>query len=372
VTDADLGYRREEAPPANSRDDYGVGEPWDGARGKSTTPPIAFKSAKAFCDEYTPLSYAVEPFIRSASLYTLTAKTGAGKTALLIIMALAVAAGRGEILGREVTRGRVAYVAAENPDDLRMRIKVAAFNLGIDLSDLADDLVILDKRVKPEELVATLATLAEEQPFSLVMIDTLAAFFDGTDLNDNVQGGDFMRRLRPLTRIAGLPSVVIAAHPVKNATDDNLVPYGGGAILNEVDGNLTLCKRAGSGLTALHWQGKLRGIEFEPALFRIDIGSCPDVVDTKGRQVQLPVLRPSTEVDAERSEAAAVNSDVALLRAMAASPRGGIRDWADAAKISKSDAARRLTRFKADKLVDKVLGKWSLTPLGRKALAGAE
>ena len=41
--------------------------------------------------------------------------------------------------------------------------------------------------------------------------------------------GDFMRRLRPATQIEGLPAVLVAAHPVKNAADDNLVPYGSGA-----------------------------------------------------------------------------------------------------------------------------------------------
>jgi AAA domain len=85
------------------------GEPIEAA------PPAQFKPVKEFCDEYTPLSYAVEPFIRSSSLDTLTAKTGGAKTALLIGMALAIATGRSDILGREVTRGRVAYLAAENP-----------------------------------------------------------------------------------------------------------------------------------------------------------------------------------------------------------------------------------------------------------------
>jgi hypothetical protein len=140
-------------------------------------PPSAqFKSVKAFCDEYAPLSYAVEPFIRSASLYTLAAKTGGAKTALLIMMALAIATGRKNILGREVTLGRVAYIAAENPDDLRMRIMVAAFLVNIDLTEIADDLVILDKRMKPEGLEAKLKVLADDRPFSLILVDTLAAF----------------------------------------------------------------------------------------------------------------------------------------------------------------------------------------------------
>ena len=108
------------APPPNSEDDYGgrVAQPMGEPIVAKT--PAKFKSAKAFCAEYEPVAYAIEPFVRSSNLYSLTAKTGAGKTALLIVMALALATGRGEILGREVSRGRVAYVAAESPDDLRI------------------------------------------------------------------------------------------------------------------------------------------------------------------------------------------------------------------------------------------------------------
>jgi hypothetical protein len=89
-------------------------------------------------------------------LYTLTAKTGAGKTALLIIMALAVVTGRGEIIGREVAKGRVAFVAVENPDDLRMKLMVAAYILNINFAEIAGNLIILDKRVSPEAWLQSL------------------------------------------------------------------------------------------------------------------------------------------------------------------------------------------------------------------------
>ena len=56
-------------------------------------------------------------------MYTVTAKTGSGKTGLLVSSALAASTGNGEmILGRRgYYKGRVAYIAAENPDHLRMR-----------------------------------------------------------------------------------------------------------------------------------------------------------------------------------------------------------------------------------------------------------
>ncbi len=230
-------------------------------------PRPLFKTARAFCAEYTPLAYVVEPIIRSSSMYTITARTGAGKMALAIVIAAAVATGRRDLLGMDVERGRVAYLAFENPDDLRMRLMVAAWLLNIDLDELGDTLVILDARAKPEDLVVEIRTMAEVEPFALIIIDTFAAAFDGADVNNNVESGEFVRRLRPLSQVPGLPAIVIPAHPTKNAADDNLVPYGG-AILNEVDGNLTLAKRADTGNTVLHWQGKFRGLEFQPVHYR--------------------------------------------------------------------------------------------------------
>src|SRR5208283_2430136 len=158
---------------------------------------------------------------------------------------------------------------------------------------------------------------------------------------------------------------------VKNADQNNLVPYGSGAILNEVDGNLTLWKEPETGLILLHHQGKLRGPEFEPMLFRFEVTGSPDILDAKGRQVQLPTLRPSTEETAEEREKVSVNQDVALLTAMHDSPGGSVRSWAASTGIHRSSVERRLRNFatpKAGKLVTKTLDKWTLTPAGVKAI----
>ncbi len=329
-----------------------------------------FKSASDFCAEYEPISYAVEPFLRSSSIYAITARTGAGKTALFVSMSLAVATGRGDLLGPEVTQGRVAYIAAENPDDLRMRIMVAAYHFNIDLAELNHDLVILDKRTKPDELLRKLKKLTVSGQFALIIIDTLAAFFDGDNINDPVQGGEFMRRLRPLTQINGKPAVVVAAHPRKNANDDELVPYGAGAILNEIDGNLTLRKALG-GVTELHWQGKLRGVEFEPMNFRFDLLSSPDVKDVKNREVLLPVLRPMNEADIDQREKEAIDRTTTLLIAIRDEPGASLSALAAATRIPKPSVDRKLNQLAGTaggKLVKKTLGKWALTPAGRQAI----
>ena len=347
---------------------HGFGDPRE--QPVNAPPPVRLKPIDVFLAEYEPLEYALEPIIRTGSLYTLTAKTGAGKTAWLISVALAIASGRNEILNMQVERGRVALLTFENPDDVRMRLKVSSWFLNVDIGDLIDKLLILDVKVKPEEAFAQLETAAKDGPLRLVLVDTLAAFFDGDNINDNVQGGGFMRRLRPITRLPGRPAVVVAAHPVKNAVQENLLPYGGGAILNEVDGNLTLWRRSEGtgGVVELHWQGKLRGLEFDPIPFRFEITTSPEVTDAKGREVALPTMLPVvvSAVDIEAREQADTDVSLALLKAMQAAPKASQRQWADAIGRPVSATNRQLQRLKGEKLVESVIGKWSLTTKGEK------
>jgi hypothetical protein len=358
------GHAAPEPPLPASSADYGATSP-----SRIASDSVRLKTAAAFCAEYVPLSYAIEPVVRSRSLYTLTAKTGGGKTLFLVAAALALARGRDDLLGMIVEPGRVVYLAYENPDDVRMKLMVAAYLHNIDLRELGDRLIILDQREKPEHVRDRLANVGE---LGLIVADTLAAWFDGKDVNDNVQTGEFLRRVRPLTNLAGYPSVIIAAHPVKNATEDQLVPYGGGATLNEVDGNLTLWRRPGSMTCPLHWQGKLRGLEFEPKPFRFDLISSPDVVDRKGRQVSLPVLRPTSEADDQARRQEDADLDAGLLRAMAANPTGTQEAWGQAIGKDKSNVCRRLQRLKDKKLVEESLGRWSVSTKGRKALDAAQ
>jgi hypothetical protein len=275
-------------------------------------------------------------------------------------------------LGVDVEQGRVAYCAFENPDDVRMRLMIAAYLLNVSLADRTDRLVVLDVRMKPEDVLAKLASASEGGSFSLILADTLAAWFDGKDINDNVQAGDFIRRVRPLTALPGNPSVLVAAHPTKGAGEDQLVPYGGGAILNEVDGNLSLWRKPDTGNVHLHWQGKLRGLEFKPQPFRFEIAGSPDILDAKGRQVQLPVIRPIAEADDDARQQTEADLSTALLRAMKDSPEAKQADWAAAIGRDKANVNRRLNKLKGEKLVADVLGKWTLTPKGEKALCGGE
>jgi hypothetical protein len=284
-----------------------------------------FRSLRDFCAEFRPISYAVAGLMREGSLYTFTGRTGEGKTSLLVPLALAVATGKGELIGRKVKKGPVAFCTAENPDDLRMRLMVACFIFNIDLAFIDRDIMISDNRVSPEAISDWIKATGET--FTLIVIDTWQAYFDGKDANNPTQAVEFTRRFRPLAGLNGSPVVIVAAHPIKNADDDSLIPYGGGSTLNEVDGNFTIL-RDENGLYRFHWLGKIRGLPFEPLYFRIDRLDSPDVVTIESVRVPMPVMFPIGEEDIEARETAFAQRDLALLKAMAADPDGSIRKWA--------------------------------------------
>lgn len=369
--EADVGPRDDvplpDGPPDGAHEQrQQIAHSGSGAGGDKAQPKVTFKTAADFFREYEPISYAIEGIVHSSKVYAVTAKTGGGKTGWLTAAALAVAMNRPDIIGRAVEPGRVLYGTFENPDDFRMKFMVAAYTFGISASDLAERLVIRDVKTSPEDLAAS-----AKGPFALVIGDTHQAWFDGKDLNDNVQAGDFARRVRALSQIEGRPAVLMAAHPKKSANNDELVPYGGGATLNEIDGNLTM--RMERGISELHWQGKYRGLDFEPIPYRFELNTCPAVVDVHGRAVQLPVIRPATSEFIEAREQKAINRDEALLRAMLVNPGASIRTLVTASAIPKASIERALPRLAssaAGKLVAKTLDKWSLTASGRTAIEG--
>ncbi len=323
-----------------------------------------FRTLKDFCTEFRPISYAVASLMREGSLYTFTGRTGEGKTSFLAILALAIATGRGkDLIGRKVKKGRVAFATAENPDDLRMRLMVACFVFKIDPSDIARDIMISDNRVTPEAITEWIK--ASDETFTLIIVDTWQAYFDLKDANNPTQAVEFTRRFRPLAGLRGSPVVIIAAHPVKSAADDNLLPYGGGSTLNEVDGNFTML-RDENGLYRFHWLGKIRGLPFDPLHFRIEKLDSPDVITVEGVRVPMPVMFPIAEEDVEAREDRLAQRDVALLKAVAADPDGSSRKWALGLNTNRRAVDAALNRLKKEHLVVTRARRWTLTKDGER------
>ena len=240
-----------------------------------------------------PPDYVIFGLLQRRFLYSITGKTGAGKTAILLLIAAHVAEAK-KIVDRDVEQGRVLYFTGENADDVRMRWIALAQQMGFDLEKI--DVHFIPGVFKISEMQERIrAEIKQIGPVSLIIVDTAAAYFEGDDENSNTQFGDYARRtLRPLTTMPGEPCVIVACHPVKNATDDNLIPRGGGAFLNEVDGNLTAARTA-SGVVELHWQGKYRGPDFAPMHFTTRTVTHELLKDSKGRLIPTVVASPLSE-----------------------------------------------------------------------------
>lgn len=332
-------------------------------------------SSAAFVKDFVPPDYALDGVFQSRFFYSLTGTTGTGKTAVLLLLAAATALGM-PVGGRDVKPGRVVYLAGENPDDVQMRWIAAGHHLGFDPDTI--DVHFLKGATDVAETIELIRKDVEALGgASLVIVDTSAAFFFGDDENSNTDAGRHARNLRQLTTLPGEPAVLVATHPTKNASSDSLLPRGGGAFIAEVDGNLTLTKS--DGLVKLHWQGKHRGPDFDPVVFKLEPVTAPALVDGRGRLVPTVLARDMSEKEVGAVKRQAFSDMDAVLLEFDRDPTQSTRDIAERLgwrnKDGEPDRRRAQTaadKAKAQKLLKFEARKWKLTEAGQEAVVDAK
>jgi len=285
------------------------------------------KSSSAFINGFIPPDYLIDGILQRRFIYSLTAPTGGGKTAIALYLSAAVGGADIAIPGHQIEKGRALYRAGENPDDIRMRWITMADSFSFDpetvnVSFIPGTMPIMD-------LLDRFGKEAEKAgEFSLVVVDTSPAYFGGEDENSNPQMGHHARCLRAFTDLPGGPTVLACCHPVKGADSENLLPRGGGAFLNEVDGNLTASKR--DSIVEIHWQGKFRGPDFSPIGFQLLTTTCQALKDSKGRSIPTVIAKPLTEVVRLDLESNIRRDEDALLSVLLLAPGGSTRSLAEA------------------------------------------
>jgi hypothetical protein len=169
---------------------------------------------------------------------------------------------------------------------------------------------------------------------------------------------------------------VALCHPTKNASHGNLLPRGGGAFLNELDGNLALWSPSKGEVTELHWCGKIRGPDFSALGYRLR--PVPTgLSDEKDRPEITIIAEPmSEEAIADHTEQAMANDDV-VLKALHDNPKQSFASiarnagWLDADdQPEKWRVQRAITSLTEDKLIQKLRkgARWGLTEKGVKVL----
>jgi AAA domain len=337
--------------------------------------------AKVFVAGFTPPQYEIDGLLRRGCLYSVTAPTGHGKTSVCLCLEVHLALGR-NLDGRYVEQGTGVYFAAENPEDVKGRMIFMADRLQLDLNTIPLHFVegsfnIDDWADHIRSQITAIGGAAS------VTIDTGPAFQAAcgfADENDNMQALKFALKLRELTKLPGHPVVLVPTHPIKNATKDNLLPRGGSAFLNEMDGNLTLWAEGERETTELHWSGKLRGPSFDPITFALEKGTCPALVDAKGRRIPSVWAYHTDQRRAETAASRQREDEDALLIVMHNAPDRTLAGWAESLgwisrttnEPMKGQVHKVLDRLKAERLVTQKRNRWLLTSAGKKEVERLE
>lgn len=327
-------------------------------------PAWSVQTAASFTADFVAPEYIIEGVVQRGRLYTLTAPTGSGKTAVMLYAATAIATGM-QFCGLECEQGDVLFFAGENPDDVRARVIATLEFYGVNpnqcrLHFIPGTFSIRQDMNRLKQEAAKLPNLI------LIVVDTFAAYFDGEDENSNAQSLDFARVVRNLTQIESKPAAIMPAHPVKNATRQNLAPKGGSSLVNEVDGNLTLWNT--DGLVTMHWQVKHRGPEFEPINFELKRYECERIKDRKGRLIPTILAQPVLNMRATQIARETLSLEDQTLIMIHDKPGDTKATRAAALGIAPTRYQRIIEELAKQRLIRKFRRKWELTKDGQRAV----
>jgi hypothetical protein len=342
-------------------------------QGAAARAPKLLTSA-AFIKDFVPPDYLIEGILQRRFLYSMTGRTGEGKTSVCLRIAAHVAEGI-PLTGAHVEKGRVLYLAGENPDDIRMRWIALTDHMLLDVETVGVDFV--DGRFSIGDIPVQILEAAKTHEYALVIVDTSVAFSQSIDENDNVQQLQHAMRLRSLIDILpGGPTILVCCHPPKNASDENLQPRGGGAAIAEFDGNLT-CKRTDT-VTEIHHQGKFRGPDFAPLHFTLEQTTSQLLKDKRGNAIWTVLAKPASEQEQENISKAVEADLMAIMRAIRDEPTlslAGIAKtlgWYNHQSLpDKSKVQKRVRVLEKKKLVERDGERLELTPKGQKRIGAA-
>ena len=185
-----------------------------------------------------PVEFLVDGLITDTGFTMMYGAPGTGKSFIAIDIALSVAHGQ-PWQGQGVKQGPVLYIAGEGIGGFGKRWKAWERHHGkVD----EPDLYLLPTAVnfrEPEDIARLVATIEDiEQPFSLVIVDTVARAIAGAEENSSTDMGLFVAACDEIKALTG--GALLAVHHA--GKDANRGARGSTALLGAVDTSLMVGK----------------------------------------------------------------------------------------------------------------------------------
>lgn len=351
--EAGYGHSRRDAKPAKEATQQAIQD-------------FPIDDSASFLADLKPLEYLIDGLLPVGVAYSLTGYAGHGKTTLALQFALSVATGE-EFGHRETSKGRVLILAGENPHNVKWQYAAALAARNMKPSDV--DIHFVQGRFSINEWTDVLRAKMDAMPdLKLVIVDSLQAFFEGDNDNDNSQMVEMAHKLRDLCSTKTRPALLIIAHPAgKTPSKETLVPRGGSAFLNEIDGNLTVWSQDASQQT-LHHSQKFRGAGFDPMEWVMEVHQFAHLADINGTPLKLPVSRPETGIERANRE---IQTDDYLRQYLSLVEQGQApseREGAERFRISRHRMRGIIQVAKDEKLIKRQARTYKITVGGREFL----
>ena len=267
-------------PDATARQVFGVGE---------------------FMTEFKPMHWVWQKVLAKGWFYALAAKPGSGKTAVALLLALRVAMGQ-PLHGKKTSKGRVLFLAGENPQDVRGRFDALLRAHDLSLADVEGRVYFTQSPFNidsHDSLKAFVQDASQYRPFDLCIIDTQKAHSGAEDEDDNGSSHALAMAMREMGRAIGDPCILTLSHPTKTPTKESLLPRGGSAFTGSIDGVLCLWReRRGDPSELFTHADKFRGQSFEGHFFNLEEVEHPAIVDNFGDPATSVVAKEASDCPA--------------------------------------------------------------------------